>query len=71
MPDDTAGQLRELRGSVERLEKTVNRFCVVAERILSQQQHNETQAGKAMARLHPEMKRIQAEVAAKHRGMRR
>jgi hypothetical protein len=68
MTDDTAAKLQL---SVERLEKAVNRFCVVAERILSQHQHNETQAGKALAQLHPNMKRIQAEVAAKHQRMRR
>lgn len=71
MPDDTAAELASLRGSVERLEKAVSRFCVVAERILSQQQHNETQAGKALAQLHPKMRQIQAEVAAKHQRMRR
>lgn len=70
MPDDET-ELRQLRASVERLEKTIGRFCIVAERMLSQQQHNETQAGKALAQLHPNMKRIQAEVAAKHQRMRR
>lgn len=71
MGDAAERELAALRGSVERLEKAVTRFCGVAERILSQQQHNETQAGKALARLHPNMKRIQAEVAAKHRRMGR
>jgi hypothetical protein len=32
MPDDVTAELAALRGSVERLEKVVNRFCVVAER---------------------------------------
>lgn len=68
---DAATELRELRATVERLEKTVGRFVVVCERILASNDVSTRQARDALSRLHPEMSRIQQEVAAKHRKMKR
>ena len=70
-PDMGAAELAAIRASVERLEKAVNRFCVVAERMLSSHEHNQSAAAKALAGLHPKMKLIQAEVAAKNKRMGR
>jgi len=52
-------EIRELRGSVERLEKVVTRFVVVCERILAA---NDTKTRTALNALHPDMDRIQKEV---------
>lgn len=68
---DVAGEVRELRATVERLEKTVTRFVVACERMLAANDASSQRARDALSKLHPEMARIQAEVAAKHRRMKR
>lgn len=70
MRSESAQEIRELRGTVDRLEKTVGRFVVACERILASNDQRQERARKAIANMHPDMDRIQREVAAKVRGRR-
>jgi phosphate uptake regulator len=62
---------RETRSSVDRLEKSVNRFCVVAERILSSNEQAQERARNALSAMHPNMDKIMQDVANKTRGVKR
>lgn len=65
---DTQRELRELRETVQTLSAVVGRFVVVLERQLASNDAVSEKSRKALARMHPDMSRIQADVRAKLAG---
>lgn len=69
MSDAEVRELRqtvaELRDTVRDLSITVQRFVVVLERQLASSDAVSERSRKALAKMHPDMARIQAEVRAK------
>lgn len=62
---------RETREMMAELNRTVNRFVVVCERILAANDQSKNRATKALERLHPDFAKIQKEVAEKMTKARR
>jgi uncharacterized protein Yka (UPF0111/DUF47 family) len=54
-----------LTSAVDRLEKTVSRFCVLLERMMASNDQASEQARKRVAELHPRAAAIQEEVRRK------
>lgn len=65
---ETARELRDLRETVQALSTVVGRFVVVLERQLASNDARSESSRAVLAKLHPEMDRIAAEVRAKAGG---
>jgi hypothetical protein len=57
--------VKRLADVADRLEKTIGRFCVLMERQLNSDDHARRSAQNKLAKLHPEMASIQADVQRK------